>query len=133
MTSIETPCVAHEEQINENAKKIAELEAKNGFKAQRINELIEDNKRIESKIDNLTDTVNKVMLNSIKDDNNLNQRVTALETTIKTQEDTIKKFEEKQRKQRDEDRQKANLRLTYIGIGLTVLTIILSYAIPHFI
>ena len=131
MTTIETPCVAHEEQINENAKKIAELEAKNGFKAQRINELIEDNKRIESKIDNLTDTVNKVMLNSIKDDNNLNQRVTTLETTIKTQEDTIKQFEEKQRKQRDEDRQKANLRLAYIGIGLTILTIVLSYIIPH--
>ena len=49
----ETPCIAHEEQIQENSKKIAELEAKNGFKAQRINDLIEDNRRIESKIDNL--------------------------------------------------------------------------------
>lgn len=127
MTSTETPCVAHEEQINENAKKIAELEAKNGFKAQRINELIEDNKRIESKIDNLTDTVNKVMLNSIKDDNNLNQRVTTLETTIKTQEDTIKQFEEKQRKQRNEDFSKMNIRLAGIGIGISALSLLLAF------
>lgn len=123
----ETPCTQHEEQIQENAKKIAELEAKNGFKAQRINDLIEDNRRIESKIDNLTDTVNKVMLNSIKDDNNLNQRVTTLETTIKTQNDTIKQFEEKARKQRDEDRSKMNLKLTGIGIGISALSLLLAF------
>ena len=39
---IETPCIAHEEQIQELSRKTAELEAKNGFKAQRINELIEN-------------------------------------------------------------------------------------------
>ena len=125
----ETPCIAHEEQIQENSKKIAELEAENGFKAQRINDLIEDNRRIESKIDNLTDTVNKVMLNSIKDDNNLNQRVTTLETTIKTQEDTIKKFEEKARKERDEDRSKMNLRLAGIGIGISALSLLLAFVL----
>lgn len=125
----ETPCVAHEEQIQENSKKIAELEAKNGFKAQRINDLIEDNRRIEAKIDNLTNTVNKVMLNSIKDDNNLNQRVTTLETTIKTQNDTIKQFEEKARKQRDEDRSKMNLRLAGIGIGISALSLLLAFVL----
>ena len=125
----ETPCIAHEEQIQENSKKIAELEAKNGFKAQRINDLIEDNRRIEAKIDNLTDTVNKVMLNSIKDDNNLNQRVTTLETTIKTQNDTIKQFEEKQRKQIDEDRSKMNLRFVGIGLGISALSLILAFVL----
>ena len=91
--------------------------------------MIEDNRRIESKIDNLTDTVNKVMLNSIKDDNNLNQRVTTLETTIKTQEDTIKKFEEKARKERDEDRSKMNLRLAGIGIGISALSLLLAFVL----
>ena len=61
----------HEQQLQTQSEKLAELEAKNGFKDQRINELIEDNRRIESKIDNLTDTVNKVMLNSIKDDKDI--------------------------------------------------------------
>ena len=124
-------CLQHEEQIQELARKTAELEAHASFKEQRIMELIDDNKRIEGKIDNLTDTVNKVMLNSIKDDNSLNQRVLALETKQKTHDDLLKEFEEKQNKQRKEDREKQNLRIAYLGVGLTILSILLAYIIPH--
>lgn len=131
MVPIETPCNEHEQQIQENSRKISSLETKADYKDKRINELIEDNKRIEAKIDKLTDTVNDVIVNSIKDDNDLNNRVIALETQIKTQNDVLDQYKEEQRKQRDEDRQKANLRLAYVGIGLTVLTIILTYVIPH--
>ena len=87
--------------------------------------------RIEAKIDKLTETVNDVIVNSIKDDNDLNNRVIALETQLKTQNDVIDKYKEEQRKQRDEDRQKANQRLNYVAIGLTILTIILAYVIPY--
>lgn len=128
-----TPCVAHEEQIQELARKTAELEAHATFKEQRIMEIIDDNKRIEGKIDNLTDTVNKVMLNSIKDDNSLNQRVLAIETKQQTHDDLLKEFEEKQNKQRKEDREKQNLRIAYLGVGLTGLSILLAYMIPHLI
>ena len=131
MTPIETPCNEHEQQIQENSRKISSLETKADYKDKRINELIEDNKRIEAKIDKLTDTVNDVIVNSIKDDNDLNYRVIALETQIKTQNDVIEQYIDELRKQRDEDRQKANLSLAYVGIGLTVLTIILTYVIPH--
>ena len=131
MTPIETPCQDHEAQIQENSRKIAGLETRADYKDKRINELIENNRRIESKLDKLTATVNESILASIKDDNNLNNRVIALETQIKTQKDVLDKYKEEQIKQRDEDRQKANLRLAYIGIGLTILTIVLSYVIPH--
>ena len=131
MTNETTPCVAHEEQIQELARKTAELEAHASFKEQRIMEIIDDNKRIEGKIDNLTDTVNKVMLNSIKDDNSLNQRVLALETKQQTHDDLLKEFEEKRIKERKEDREKQNLRIAYLGIGLTILSILLAYIIPH--
>ena len=124
-------CLQHKEQIQELARKTAELEAHASFKEQRIMELIDDNKRIEGKIDNLTDTVNKVMLNSIKDDNSLNQRVLALEAKQKTHDDLLKEFEEKQNKQRKEDREKQNLRIAYLGVGLTILSILLAYIIPH--
>ena len=127
MTPVETPCNQHEEQIQENSREIAELKARANYKDKRINELIEDNKRIELKIDNLTDTVNKVMLNSIKDDNNLNQRVTTLETAIETQDKILEKMEEKQRKGREEDRQKTNQYIAFIGIGLTILSLVLAY------
>lgn len=124
-------CLQHEEQIQELARKTAELEAHASFKEQRIMEIIDDNKRIEGKIDNLTDTVNKVMLNSIKDDNSLNQRVLALETKQQTHDDLLKEFEEKRIKERKEDREKQNLRIAYLGIGLTILSILLAYIIPH--
>lgn len=123
----ETPCVAHEEQIQENAKKIAELEAKNGFKAQRINELIEDNKRIESKIDNLTESVNKSILASVQGDSDLKERVLTLETKADTQEKLLREYEEKARKQRDEDRSKTNLRMGYITVGIGIFSFILTY------
>ena len=131
MSPIETPCNEHETQIQENSKKIAKLESKAEYKETRITELIEDNKRIEAKIDKLTETVNDVIVNSIKDDNDLNNRVIALETQLKTQDKIIKEYKEEQRKQRNEDRQKANMRLAYLGVGLTILTIILAYVIPY--
>ena len=127
MAVSETPCTQHEEQIQENAKKIAELEAKNGFKAQRINELIEDNKRIESKIDKLTESVNKSILASVQGDSDLKERVLALETKADTQEKLLREYEEKARKQRDEERQKTNIRLAIIGIVITIISLGISF------
>lgn len=129
MAVSETPCTQHEEQIQENAKKIAELEAKNGFKAQRINELIKDNKRIESKIDKLTESVNKSILASVQGDSDLKERVLALETKADTQEKLLREYEEKARKQRDEDRSKTNLRMGYITVGIAIFTFILTYVL----
>ena len=119
-------CLQHEEQIQELARKTAELEAHANFKEQRISELIEDNKRIEGKIDNLTDTVNKVLLNSIRDDNDLNQRVLTLETKSDTQEKLLKEYEEKARKQRDEDRAKNNQNIAIIGLVMTGVSLIIA-------
>jgi len=130
---METPCNEHEQQIQELARKTAELETRADYKDARITELIKDNKRIEDKIDKLTDTVNNVVVNSIKDDNDLKNRVIQLETKYETQEDMLDKFKETSRKQREEDRQKANLKLAYVGIGLTILSIILAYIIPNLI
>ena len=121
-------CLQHEEQIQELARKTAELEAHANFKEQRISELIEDNKRIEGKIDNLTDTVNKVMLNSIRDDNDLNQRVLTLETKSDTQEKLLNEYEEKARKQRDEDRAKNNQNIAIIGLVRTGVSLIIALA-----
>ena len=122
-------CLQHEEQIQELSRKTAELEAHASFKEQRISELIADNKRIESKIDNLTDTVNKVMLNSIKDDNDLNQRVLKLETKSDTQEKLLQEYEEKAKKQRDDERARTNLYLSGIGVAIAVLSFIFAYVL----
>ena len=127
----ETPCVEHEQQIRENSQKIAELETRADYKEQRINELIENNKRIEEKLDRLTDTVNNVVVNSIKDDTELKEKVIKLETKIATQEDVLKQHKEEARKNREEDRAKTNQTLTYITVGVCVLTFILSVLLPN--
>lgn len=74
----------HEEQIQGQSRKIAELEAHIDYKDKRIDELIKDQKNMEYKIDKIAENVNNLMLKSVQDDNNLNQRVTALETSQDT-------------------------------------------------
>ena len=122
-------CLQHEEQIQELSRKTAELEAHASFKEQRITELIKDNKRIESKIDKLTESVNKSILASVQGDSDLQQRVLALETKQKTQEDLLKEYEDKQRKQREEDRTKTTQYMAAIGTVIGVLSFIFAYLI----
>lgn len=64
--------------------KLAELEAKAEYKEKRIDELDRKMDKIDGKLDKLTANVNNIMLHSIQDDNNLNQRVTALESKQET-------------------------------------------------
>ena len=131
MSPIETTCNEHEEQIHELSRKTAELETRADYKDLRINELIENNKRIEAKLDALNKTMNDVVVNSIKDDNDLKQRVVTLETQLKTQDDVLKQSKDEARKHREEDRAKTNQRLTYITVGVCVLTFILNVVLPY--
>ena len=125
-------CLQHEEQIQELARKTAELEAHASFKEQRITELIKDNKRIESKIDKLTESVNKSILASVQGDSDLQQRVLALETKSDTQAKLIKEYEEKARKQREDDRAKFNQNIAVIGVVMTAISLIIAF-IPKLI
>ena len=98
----------HEAQIVEQSQKLAKLEAKNGFKEERIKELIDDNKRIEKKIDGLTKTINDVIVNSITDDKELKEEITKLKTKIETQEKLLKQYGEKAKEAREAERAKTN-------------------------
>ncbi len=123
---LEYTCI-EKDQLSEQSAKIAELEARADFKDQRINELIEDNRRIESKIDKLTETVNNIVINSIKDDKDLKEDITKLKAKVEAQEKNFENFEKKQKEQRDDDRAKTNQYLTAIGIGLGVLYFVLNF------
>lgn len=125
----ETPCNEHETQIQENSREIAELKTRADYKDQRINELIKDNKRIEAKIDKLTETVNGVVVNSIKDDNTLKEEVTKLKTKVESQDKALEKFEKKQQKLREDDRAKTNQHLAYVTAGLAILSFIISHVL----
>lgn len=66
-----------DEQIQDQSRKIAELDARADYKDKRLD-------TIEEKIDKLTDEVQNIMLKGINDDNTINQRITALETSQNT-------------------------------------------------
>lgn len=119
----------HEDMLQEQSTKIAELEAKNGFKEQRIMELIEDNHRIESKIDKLTESVNKSILASVQGDSDLQQRVTNLETKLDNQNDVFEQYKEDVRKTREDDRAKTDQKLKYIAIGISILALASPYIV----
>lgn len=83
MMPTETHPCPHEDEFRSYSEKIAELEAHVNYKDKRIDELIKDQKKMEDKIDKIATDVNTIMLKSIQDDNNIDKRVTSLETTVK--------------------------------------------------
>ena len=66
-----------EEKVDEHSIQIKELQDEVDFKKWKIDSLFE-------KIDNLTTVVQQIQLNQLKDDNDIMNRVTSLESTITT-------------------------------------------------
>ena len=84
-----------EEKVDEHSLQIQELHDEIDFKKWKIDSLIE-------KIDNLTTVVQQIQLNQIKDDSDIMNRVTALESALKTMK-------------------------WVTGIGLTVVGLLIAY------
>lgn len=84
-----------ERKVDEHSLQIQELHDEIDFKKWKIDSLID-------KIDNLTEVVQQIQLNQIKDDSDIKNRVTSIESTLST--------------------------LKWItGVGLTILSIIIAY------
>lgn len=81
----------HEEQIQGQSRKIAELETRADYKEKMIDELNENMKEVKKTMDSLEKTITDFILKSINDDSALRElvnkqenRITALETTNRT-------------------------------------------------
>lgn len=83
MPPLETPCTEHEQQIQENSRKISALETRADYKEKRIDELYNKIEKMETKIDEINENVNKIVQSSIESDNQLELRLTKLETTVR--------------------------------------------------
>lgn len=66
-----------EQKVDEHSIQIKELQDEVDFKKWKIDSLIE-------KIDNLTTVVQQIQLNQLKDDNDIKNRVTAIESAMTT-------------------------------------------------
>lgn len=106
----------HEEQIIGQSRAIERLNAELGYKKEKLDDLKKDNRRMEEKIDNLTKSVNDLVLQSKTDDDKLELRLKAIETEQKV----IKE-------QNDKNRADFNTKLVFVSIVLGILTIYFNY------
>lgn len=88
----------HEEQIMGQSRALERLDAELKYKKERLDDLKEDNKRIETKIDNLGTDINKFISQSDAKDSKLDLRLTKIETKMDEQD---KKINENKQESRD--------------------------------
>lgn len=98
----------HEDQIQKHSVQIKGLETHSDFKDQRLDEVNDKIDKMEEKLDVLNDNVNKLILQSSQQDNQLEIRLAKIETDMENQ------------------KQEAERKTVWIGIGLTILTILIN-------
>ena len=100
MSESHTVCL-HEEQIMKQSLVIERLGVELEFKREKLDDLKEDNKRIESKIDKLGDDFNnkfnEFINTSNEKDDKLDKRLTKIETRQEEQDKAIKTNNQKSR------------------------------------
>lgn len=70
------------QQLAEHQTEITSLKARADYKELRIEELNDKIEKIDTKLDTISESMNQLILKSVTDDNELNQRVTSLENTV---------------------------------------------------
>ena len=98
----------HEEQIQSQSRKIEALEVRADYKDKRIDELNDKIEKMDKKLDKLNENINQLILESNNDDKEIELRLTKIETDIENQK-------------RESER-----KTVWIGIGLTILTILIN-------
>ena len=115
MSPLETPCNEHETQIQNNTREIAELQTEVRFKEKRIDDLYQKIDKMESKLDKLNENVNQLLLQSKQGDTDLELRLKAIETELALQKQTA-----------IDNHNRTSLLLAVIGVGLTIITILIN-------
>jgi len=115
MTPPETPCNEHETQIQQNTREIAELQTRADYKEKRIDDLYHKIDKMEEKIDELNKNVNKLVQNSIKGDSDLELRLKAIETELAVQKEVSQ-----------QNHNRVSSLLAVVGVGLTIITILIN-------
>ena len=112
---MESHTCLHEEQILNQSKTIERLDAELYYKKERLDDLKEDNRRMEEKLDEIKDCMNKIVTKSKSDDAELDKRLTAIETEQKV----IKEVQ-------DKNRADTNLKLYVIVVIFTVISVVIG-------
>lgn len=120
--SVDYICI-HEDQIQNQSRKIAELETRADYKERRIDEMNEKIEKIDSKLDEINKNVNDLILQSTKGDSSLELRLKAIETELQLQKQTAADI----RAEAIDNRADANLKIAIIGIVFAALTFYFNF------
>ena len=72
----------HEKRLGQTENRITELETRADYKDKRIDELNENIKDLKEAISLFDENLNNFLLKSVQDDNQIDKRVTSLESTV---------------------------------------------------
>ena len=88
--SMPVPECLHEEQIQQQSRKIEALEVRADFKEQQITELNKKMDKLNDKFDEVIQGFNDLRIQSKNDDKDLELRLKAIETELRLQKQTTK-------------------------------------------
>ena len=108
LTTNDYTCI-HEELIQNHSLQIKAVETELNYKREKLDELKEDNRRMEEKIDDIKECVNQLIIKSKTDDDKLENRLIAIETEQKVM------------------KQEENKKLAIITVILALLTFYFNY------
>jgi len=106
----------HEEQLMGQSRAIERLGAELGYKKERLDDLKEDNRRMEEKIDEINSNLNNFIQQSDSKDSKLNERLVKIETRQDEQEKATKN-----------NREEFNKKIGLGGLVLAILMLILTF------
>lgn len=101
-----------DEQIQNHSRLIEGLKARADYKDKKLDEFNDKMDKMEIKIDKLADSVNTLVLQSTKDDQDLELRLKAIETELAIQKQTS-----------TTNHNRLSSLLAIVGVGLTIITI----------
>ncbi len=105
-----------EEQIQDQSRAIGRLDAELTYKKERLDDLKEDNRRMERKIDELSNDISDFISQSDSKDYELNERLIKIETRQEVQDEATKK-----------NRDDFKLWLSIVAIIFAILTFYFNF------
>ena len=115
MTSANYEC-HHEELLNNHSLKLTELEKEVQFKKEKIDSIQMKIDEIDKKLDDLNNNMNKIVLASTKEDQELELRLKAIETELDTNKKALQ-----------DNRNRFTMIISAITIFFTALTFIFNF------
>ena len=115
----------HEELLQDHSLAIQELTTRSEFKEQSIMELKDELKIMNAKIDDINNNVNKLILNSESNDNEITTRIETIETKIKLYEEFFHEVKNDKNKSN-------NMQIALFALIVSVIALIAN-TIFHFI